>query len=208
LAGLGLYKLWQRCVAAGPLAAALFVLVAGLLDASRTPLYQKLGWEDLQAEHFWPASFERIRAFAIGRHSREALDAKLYNAADYSLDDNRIVGRELAREAPVSDTIYVWGFEPGVYWFAGRKPATRFLTNTPQRSPWQLEPTRRELIAELTDHWPHTIVVQHRDVMKQVTGDELDSKAALATFPELSELLASRYQFQRTLRDFDLYQRR
>ena len=86
----------------------------------------------------------------------------------------------------------------------GLTPASRYIYNVPQRASWQGERARTELLRELTAP-PELLVVQHHDVFPFVTGNELDSARAVATFPELAALLASRYAKEPTLEDFDVY---
>jgi hypothetical protein len=208
VAGIGLYKLWKKAVSFGARGVLLFIAVFVILDVSRTPLYQATGLLQKDVEQFWPSSWDRLVSFTTGKPSREKLDAKLYKYTDYNVDDNRTVGRYIARRTAPEDKIYVWGFEPGIYWFANRAPASRYVINTPQRTTWQQQRGRKELLDDLHASRPRVIVVQRSDVMPWVTGDKLDSRAVLATFPELKALLATRYRFTQTLRDFDLYERR
>lgn len=208
VAGIGFYKLGVRLAAHGTPALLLFIAVLLALDVARTPLYQKLGWDFSEAEQFWPASARRVAALLHGRAALRALDGELYHLGDCDLDDNRTVGQELARRTSAHDSVYVWGFEPAVYWFSGREPASRYIINSPQRTAWTEERTRRELMQSLSARAPKVIAVQHSDEMEMVTGDKLDSAAVLARFPELQQWLASRYERFATLRDFDLYERR
>lgn len=206
IAGIGIYKVWRKVRVYGPLAVLLFATALVALDVARTPLYQKLDLELPEVEHFWPRSWDRMVSLVTGSPSREELDAKLYRLEDSALDDNRTVGREVARRTKPDDFVFVWGFEPAVYWFAERQPATRFITNQAQRAKHEQAALRAELMQDLRAHTPRVIVVQHEDVMPHVTGDDLDSSGALATFPELRSFLATRYRYVESLRDFDIYE--
>jgi hypothetical protein len=99
----------------------------------------------------------------------------------------------------------VWGFEPAVYWFSRRHPASRYLYDVPQRAAWQRDRARTELLDDLGARPPAAVVVQHGDYFKYVTGDDLDSHGALATFPELTRLLDDRYRLTETVGDLDIY---
>jgi hypothetical protein len=206
LAGIGLYKAWRECLRIGAPGVLLFIALVAGLDVARTPLYQRLGWEQQDAEWFWPRSFDRVVSPVTGNPAREVLDAKLYHVLDYSLDDNRAVGRELARRTKPEDRVYVWGFEPGVYWFANREAATRYVYNVPQRALWQQARARVELLDELRANPPRIILVQRGDKMSDVTGDDFDSRDALAGFPELEALL-TQYQFAGARHDFEFYEK-
>jgi len=114
----------------------------------------------------------------------------------------------VARLAAPTDPVFVWGFEPAVYWFAGREPSSRFVYNVPQRATWQREGARSELMADLRVRPPRVVVVQHGDVFRFVTGDELDSSQALATFPELARMIDEEYRFVESVEDLDVHVRR
>lgn len=201
LAGLGLYKLWRRCLAGGAggmLAFVSFVVVA----ASMRTAVRDVG-------SFWSRSVSRL-AFAIGAsayESRELLDRELYKVADYNLGANRQVAVALQHAVADTATIYVWGFEPGIYWMSDRAPASRYIYDVAQRVPWARERARTELLAELERAQPAAIVVQHGDRFPWVTGDGDDSAEELRDFPELYRLLSDRYQLDRSIEDFDIYLR-
>jgi hypothetical protein len=158
---------------------------------------------------FWQRSGMRLEYLAgLGSvHSRAALDQELYRVADYSLGANRSLAQELRERTNPNDPVYVWGFEPSIYWLSGRRPSSRFIYNVPQRAQWQQEHARRLLTADLDATPPAMIVVQHNDIFPVVTGDNLDSSASVADFPWLSRLLAANYEQLMTTEDFDLYGR-
>jgi hypothetical protein len=200
LAGLGLYKLWRRCLAGGTGGVLAFVAFVGACVAMR----QAVG--DLPQD-FWERSALRMKyVLRIPPYDRrEALDVELATVADVNLAADRAVALELKARTPPAAPVLVWGFEPVIYWLAGREPATRFIYDVPQRTRWQRERARQDMMADLRAHPPAAIVVQHNDVFPMVTGDTLDSRRALATFPELARLLDSRYELTQTIEDFDVY---
>ena len=202
LAGLGLYKLWRRSLmagASGVVAYFAFILVAGSM---------RIAVRDLGS--FWERSLLRtsylLRISTI--HSRELLDRRLYRVADYNLNANRQVALEVARLAPADQPVFVWGFEPGIYWLADRVPASRFVYDVPQRVQWERARARRDLLADLERQPPAAIVVQHGDRFTWVTGDRYDSAEALDTFPELARVLADQFERKRRIEDFDVYVRK
>jgi hypothetical protein len=199
LAGLGLYKLWRRLLAGGPGGILAFVAFVVVTASMRTAV------RDLGS--FWERSITRI-SFALGggaHESRELLDRDLYRVADYNLDANRQVAHELRHVVPEGRAVFVWGFEPGIYWMSERGHASRFIYDVAQRVPWARERARRELMDDLNKTPPAAIVVQHGDRFQWVTGDNDDSAQSLAHFPELQALIAERYVAHKTIEDFDLY---
>jgi len=202
LAGLGCYKLFRRCLAGGPggvVAFTTFVLAC---------VAMRLAVNDLPQD-FWDRSALRMKYLLrlTPYAGREALDVELATVADVSLSADRAVARELNAHTRPDAPVFVWGFEPVIYWLAARPPATRFIYDVPQRTPWQRERARDELMQDLRRTPPQAIVVQHNDVFPMVTGDTLDSHRSLATFPALAELIETRYELSTTIEDFDVFVR-
>ena len=137
--------------------------------------------------------------------SRADLDHELYRVADYNLGADRKVAEEISGRTNSDDAIYVWGFEPAIYWLSRRPAATRFIYNVPQRSTWQRDFSRRELERDLQESPPEIVVVQHDDVFPGVTGNELDSHRALAGFPRLKTMIDTRYRLVKRIEDFDVF---
>jgi hypothetical protein len=202
ISGLGLYKLFRRCLVAGPgsmLALASFVLVAiSMRDAAR----------DLP-QGFWERTQMRL-AFLLRQapfHSRAELDRQLSFVADYSLDADRQLALDIRSRTGSADPVFIWGFEPSTYFLAERPLASRWTYSVPQRTPWQREYSRRELLKDLSLNRPKVVVVQRRDVFPSVTGSPLDSRDELPGFPELESLIDNQYRKVRELEDFEIYER-
>ena len=203
IAGLGYYKLWRRCLAGGltgVIAFAAFILaVTAMREASR----------DLP-QRFWERAQMRM-SYLLRRppyDTREALDRHLYYVADYNLDADRAVALELRSRTRSKDPIFVWGFEPVIYWLADRAPSSRFVYNVAQRTEWERDYARSELMRELERHPPEVFVVQRNDVFPAVTGQVSDSKDDLRSFPELQNWVDERYEKVTSIEDFELYERR
>ena len=202
LAGLGLYKLFRRCLVAGPgslLALAAFVVVA---------IWMRDGARDLP-HGFWERSSMRL-SFLLRQgqfSSRADLDKELSLVADYNLDADRQVALEIRSHSGSSDAVFIWGFEPSIYFLAERPLASRWLYNVPQRTQWERGYSRRELLKDLSTNRPKLIVVQRRDVFPSVTGNAIDSKDELPNFPELKSLLETQYRKVKEIEDFEIYER-
>lgn len=202
ISGLGLYKLFRRCLVAGPgsiLALASFVVVAiSMRDAAR----------DLP-QGFWQRTQMRL-SFLLREapfQSRVDLDRELSYVADYNLDADRQVALDIRSRTSSSDSIFIWGFEPSTYFLAERPLASRWTYSVPQRTPWQRAYSRRELLKDLSLNRPKVIVVERRDVFPSVTGSPLDSRDELPNFPELKSLIDNQYRKVREIEDFEIYER-
>ncbi len=203
LAGLGLYKLWRRCVGGGlggALAFASFVVIACEMRTATRDLpqeYSERAWMRVKfALHLAPYK------------SREAIDRDCSYVADFNLQADRDVGLEVRSHTSSDDPIFVWGFEPAIYWFAERTPSSRFIYDVAQRSEWQKGYARAELLRDLNAHAPAMIIVQHNDVFPAVTGHAWDSNDELPGFPELAGFIDHGYELVKRIEDFDMYQRK
>jgi len=131
-----------------------------------------------------------------------------YGRGDFSLAADLEVARYLREHTSRDDCVYIWGFEPLVYFLSDRAPASRFITLQPLVSPWSPSEWRRELIGDLDRRKPAAILVLHNDVFPWVTGSVADSAQQLAGYPELSEFIQSRYRRATRVEDFTVWERR
>jgi hypothetical protein len=202
VAGIGLYKIWRRCLAGGAGGMVAFlsfcVIAVSMRESTR----------DL-TPGFWQRSAMRMHYLLhTGRiATREDLDRELYAVSDYSLDADRQVAEAITRRTADGAPVFVWGFEPAIYWLSGRTPASRYIYDVAQRAQWERGRARQELMEDLRRTPPEVIVVQRNDSFYMVTGDSLDSAAALWQFPELARLVEQEYRFVSEVADFDLYER-
>ena len=201
LGGLGLLKLWRLCLTGG---------TGGILAfASFTYLFASMQTATTDVPlSFWERSAERMRSLYSGEWFRDPrqLDAKLYYVADYNLRADERVAELIRQHTEAKQYVLVWGFEPVIYWLSERPPATKYIYNVAQRSSWDRERARKDMLRELAQTPPALIVVQRNDVFPMVTGDTLDSRRSLEeTFPELRALLSSRFELLERIEDFDVY---
>ncbi|MEJ7729110.1 MAG: glycosyltransferase family 39 protein [Polyangiaceae bacterium] len=195
LASLGLWRLWERLERFGVTGALAFAGLLGVLAVAKTATKDVPGT-------FWTRTATRMAL--NGREDVAARDA-LASVADVHAPANRAVAETLAAAVSPDRSVFVWGFEPVIYDMSGRRAATRFIYDVPQRVAWASESMRGQLMADLAADPPAAIVVEHRDVFPMVTGDLLDSADSLLEFPALRALVADRYQLASSIEDFDIY---
>jgi hypothetical protein len=199
LAGWGFWKLWMR-LRSTPLGQVMVVAIAAVSIAltDRTTS---------GGEPFWARSNLRLVGW-LNPELRAASNDHLYSLGEVDAATNRRVAAWLRARTPPEAPVFVWGFEPILYDLAERRPASRYIYNVPQRVGWDRLRARRRLLFDLHAQPPAAIVVEHGDGLQWVTGNTLDSAAALRGFPALRRFLESQYVPAGTVRNFDLYVRR
>jgi hypothetical protein len=197
VAGLGVYKLWQRALDLG------WVAALGFVTLLPPVLFARTATRDTETD-FLDRCWVRQRALFSGEHWDE-VDGKLYSAADVSYAADQKVAAFLRDRLEPDELVYIWGFEPMIYDLSERRPASRYVYDVPQRVAWYRDRARADLMIDLGAHPPRAVVVEHRDVFPAVTGDAIDSADTLATFPAFSGWLRDRYDFAIAIEDFDIY---
>lgn len=125
----------------------------------------------------------------------------------YSMRAQVEVARYIDARLDPDDKIFVWGFEPTIYFLAHRDCASRFIYNYPLYGDFNWPQLKAVLIQELELERPQYLVVVRNDAIPWVTGTEEDSQAAIDGFPELGNLIASEYRVEAIIEDFTLYRR-
>lgn len=126
---------------------------------------------------------------------------------DYDYSDTLRAARRLLEEAPGEQTLFVWGFEPSLYWLGQRTPVSRFFYDYPLTSSFGklAEIYEDQLLADLTSHPPASFIIVQRDA-NDLERD--DSASQLAEHPRIVEFLRQRYEPTWKLGDFHAYGRR
>ena len=106
------------------------------------------------------------------------------------------------------DSVYVWGFEPLIYYRSDLRSPTRFITNMPQIAPWCPPEWREELMLELRADPPTLLVVNRDDAVYPILYTRLDSEQSLAEFPALTQFLTERYISARDFHAFHVFRLR
>ncbi len=109
----------------------------------------------------------------------------------------------------LSDRIFIFGFQPYVYWKTGRTPATKFL-NTIHFKPASVPPAeRQELLHELLSNPPELFLVEMGDRYTSQGNTNDDSRTTIRLrYPELEQLLDVRYTPEDTIQQTILYRLR
>lgn len=138
-----------------------------------------------------------LLSYLSGRTSREAY------LEDYELRDVIETAEYLAQHTGEEEPIFVWGHYAMIYYLAERPNPTRFINDPPLSLPHQYQAAwRQEVITDLIANPPVYIVVATDDE----TGFEPQtSEEQLSNFPALADFLATRYQLETNIGDFEIY---
>lgn len=199
LVGWGVWKGWlrvRRYFLAWPLVAALIVAaVAGWIPGLP------------RDEAFRERSRARLDALAAPATERRAILDRAYSKGDVEMAADRAVAGWLRAHTATGEPVFVWGFEPVIYDLSDRPPASRYIYDVPQRAPWYRLEARNRLMADLEASAPAAVIVQHGDALPLVTGNDRDSAAELATFPELQRWLVANYRPTARAGDLEIHKR-
>ncbi len=195
LAGWGFWKVWIRVrhTVLGWLGMGLVIYLLGVGWIPGLP----------NTEDFWIRCRARI-SMLMNPERREAIKDEIYSFGGVDAGANRRTAQWIAEHTPPDCSIYIWGFEPIIYDQSHRRPATRYIYNVPQRVVWGNTKARKVLLEDLKREDPAAIVIAQRDRMRHVTGSRKDSRAALASFPELSSWIRARYKHAKTIKNLEI----
>ena len=138
---------------------------------------------------------------------RDAINDRLYRGGNMNTPAIRKASRWLKRNSPENEPIYVWGFEPAIYFLSNRSSASKYIYNVPQRSAWSAREAKQELMGELRARRPSSIVTSSKDPIYHVTGSRLDSAQSLLEFPELSAFIKDNYRQAAAFHNLTVYTR-
>jgi hypothetical protein len=156
---------------------------------------------------YWQALEWPLRYMA-GRTSCADFSARYDRYGDFSGLADKQVAHYLLSATDPGDAIFIWGFEPLIYAYSDRRPASRFIYTVPLVTAWSPPEWRRELLRDLQQDRPRVIAVVHNDVLPWMTGRFDDSAAQFESFPELRDFVARNYRFDQRIEDLDLWRLR
>ena len=130
--------------------------------------------------------FTSDSAFMIG---------KTFNAIDY-----------IKTNTSESDGIYVWGFDPLIYYLSGRHCVSRFIYNFPLYWKEDNEEFQKEFLVDLYNDKPRMILVSQRDPLYFISGYRDDSKSMLEKFSGFKSFIDENYIYKTKIDDFYFYE--
>jgi hypothetical protein len=99
-----------------------------------------------------------------------------------------------------SDRIFIFGFQPYVYWKSERRPATKYLNTIHFKPSYVSQQDRTALISALLAKPPELFLVETEDHYTSQGDSYDDSRTTIRKrYPEIEQLLAERYEVRDTL---------
>jgi 4-amino-4-deoxy-L-arabinose transferase-like glycosyltransferase len=144
--------------------------------------------------YIWTSSASlHDRADELGRMARGAEAPNGYVAGD-------TLANYVTAHTQAADKIFIFGFEPYVYWKSGRLPATKYL-NTIHFKPARVAQADRDaLVTTLVRNPPALFLVETSDRYTSQGSSNDDSRTTIRLrYPEIEALLATRYTPQDTI---------
>jgi hypothetical protein len=98
--------------------------------------------------------------------------------------------------------IYVWGFDPLIYYLSGRHCISRFIYNFPLYWKENNEKFQTEFMEDLNKDKPKLILVSRHDPLYFISGFKGDSKDMLDRVPDFKTFIEQNYDYAVMIDDF------
>lgn len=125
--------------------------------------------------------------------------------SDYGYGDMRAASAAIDALPGPKQTLFVWGFDSGLYFLQGVPPRYRYPYSWPLVVAFSDGRYEADLLARLRASPPQTFVVQIGDVAPHATGIVEDSRQMLDALPELKTFLGGRYQLALALPRYEIW---
>jgi hypothetical protein len=165
-----------RLIAAAGAAALGLLLLPAIRDTRGYTQYHGV-WD------FWTGRIDKMQFWSTYR----------WGGTDYDYAENAIVSLRIEEQTSPSDAIFVWGFEPGIYFLSGRRPSSRFLYDYPLMPRFQSvhDENVAALMGDLERDPPRLFLVLRRDA-NAIEADE--SWEQLTQLQPLARFVRERYE--------------
>jgi hypothetical protein len=101
--------------------------------------------------------------------------------------------------------IYVWGFDPLIYYLSGRHCISRFVYNFPLYWKENNEKFQTEFMKDLNKEKPELILVSQHDPLYFISGFKGDSKDMLERVPGFKTFIEQNYEYAARIDDFSFF---
>jgi hypothetical protein len=153
-------------------------------------------------------NYETLFSFVSGKENLE----DVYIKNGFTSDSVFMIGKTLKavetvkNETSIEDGIYVWGFDPLIYYLSDRKCVSRFIYNFPLLWNGENAEFRKEFMAEIEKNNPKLIIVASNDPLYFISGFNEDSKKLIKRFPEFDTFMSTKYVYRTNSGDYEIYE--
>jgi len=154
-------------------------------------------------------TFNFTRSFFDSNKTTEFYSRYFTNKNGFSLNTINKTVQFIKENTAQEDLIFIWGFQPLIYFLSGYQAPTRFFFSAALIAPFNIKKNEwmAEVIADLQRKPPQYIIVAKDDVLVNIlmSGIERDSQSTLEEFPDLLMFLKENYVIDHTIDNLLLY---
>ncbi len=118
------------------------------------------------------------------------------------------IGKYLRADSEPDDRLFVWSFEPEIYFLSELGTSSRFLFNTPFFAGEVAKDWKTELMVDLLSKPPTYIIIGEQDGLPLITGESYSSKERLKEIEGLPEFIELNYAPMKTFGNLTILKRR
>ncbi|UCG44095.1 MAG: glycosyltransferase family 39 protein [candidate division WOR-3 bacterium] len=159
-------------------------------------------------ETAYAKGYRDLARVVAGRSTVREYWMKGHETANFSLRDDIMLADYIRENTAPDDPVFIWGFEPVVYFLARRPVVSRFIYTYPLVVKWAPDELRLELMDAYRETPAELFAVAHGDSMPYVTGHSLDSFRTLQEFAELRAYIDKHYVPEGKVGRFSLFRLR
>lgn len=123
----------------------------------------------------------------------------------HNMLENMAVADYLKGQLLPCDRVYIWGFQPSIYFLSDRHVTTRFIFNFPMFTAFYRQAYRDEFISGLRAAPPSVFIVEHGDRSPHVSIHNNDSAEVMERYDALKQFVTTTYTFRERINRFDIY---
>lgn len=112
------------------------------------------------------------------------------------------------KNSVLEDKIYVWGFDPLIYYISQRYCSSRFIYNFPLLWKGENSNLKNEFLTAIERDKPKLIIVAKNDPLFYISGFNEDSKQLLKRFPQFDNIINLKYDYLTSVVDYEVYERK
>jgi len=155
----------------------------------------------------FPARYARVVQVVTGAHTLENVySAEIFNNGDdSSIRADMEVAKYLRANTNQDERVFVWGFEPAIYFLSQRQNATRFIYNITLYGPNASPESQQEFLGAIREQNPVYVVIVRNDAITHVTATSEDSWAAFNAWVDFHDFVTKNYRLETTIENFVIY---